>query len=389
MNAFRLLPALLLTTAAMHAQNPGLYSGWMPDPTRQQTYALHRSSSAESTGGNADARTISPGQTMTVLDVDGPGMVSHIWFTIDDNEPYALKRIVLRMYWDGEATPSVETPIGDFFGLGNGLYYRWESLMLSCGGDKALNSYFPMPYAHHARITVTNEGKNSVQHLYWNIDYRVDAQPLAANPLPKDTLYFHAQYRQAQPNHGWTGTWYENGDPMVSYKRNLDGKDNYVWLDAQGHGQFIGVTMSVLQNQDGWFGEGDDMFQIDGDAISILGTGSEDYFLGAWGYGGGQDFLLHGAPIVGKEIAGERSSMYRFHFDSPIPFTKSIRASIEHGHANHRSDNFYSVAYWYQAEPHAAFPPLPDVDQRIPTLQFVGGPGNAKGPYDPGSLHPR
>ena len=177
--------------------------------------------------------------------------------------------------------------------------------------------------------------RDCVNHLYWNIDYRVDAQP-----LPKDTLYFHAQYRQAQPNHGWTGSWYENGDPMVNYKRNLDGKDNYVWLEAQGHGQFIGVTMSVLQNQDGWFGEGDDMFQIDGDAISILGTGSEDYFLGAWGYMGSQDFLFHGAPVVGKEIAGERSSMYRFHFDSPIPFTKSIRASIEHGHANHRSDNY-------------------------------------------------
>src|SRR5271155_797494 len=143
MKAFRLLPALLLTTTAMHAQNSGLYTGWMPDPTRQQTYTLYRSSSAESTGGNADARTISPGQTMTVLDVEGPGMVSHIWFTIDDNEPYALKRIVLRMYWDGETTPSVETPLGDFFGLGNGLYYKWESLMLSCGGDKALNSYFP------------------------------------------------------------------------------------------------------------------------------------------------------------------------------------------------------------------------------------------------------
>jgi hypothetical protein len=377
---FVLTSVLLAAAIPAFAQLPG----WMPDPTKQQTYTLHRSSSGETTGGNADARTISPGETMTVLDADGPGMVSHIWFTIDDNESYAPKRIVLRMYWDGETTPSVETPIGDFFGLGNGLYYKWESLMLSCGGDKALNSYFPMPYAHHARITVTNEGKSSVNHLYWNIDYRVDAQP-----LPKDTLYFHAQYRQAQPNHGWTGSWYENGDPMVNYKRNLDGKDNYTWLEAQGHGQFVGVTMSVLQNQDGWFGEGDDMFQIDGDAISIIGTGSEDYFLGAWGYGGSQDFLLHGAPVVGREIAGERSSMYRFHFDSPIPFTKSIRASIEHGHANHRSDNFYSVAYWYQAEPHGAFPVLPDVDERIPTLEFVGGPGNAKGPYDPNSLHPR
>jgi hypothetical protein len=377
---FAFASLLLAAGASALAQMPS----WMPDPTRQQTYALHRSSSADVTGANADARVLSPGQTLAVLDADGPGMVSHIWFTIDDGEPYALKRIVLRMYWDGEATPSVETPIGDFFGLGNGLYYRWESLVLSCGADRALNSYFPMPYARHARITVTNEGKEPVSHLYWNIDYRIDAQP-----LPKDTLYFHAQYRQAQPNHGWTGNWYENGDPIVNYKQNLDGKDNYLWLEAVGHGQFVGVTMSVLQNQDGWFGEGDDMFQVDGDAPAIVGTGSEDYFLGAWGYGGPQDFLLHGAPVVGKEIAGERSSMYRFHLDSPVPFAKSFRATIEHGHANHRSDNFYSVAYWYQAEPHAAFPALPAVDDRIPTLEFVGGPGNAKGPYDPGSLHPR
>ena len=378
---------LLLTTAAAYAQAPAATgtqaSAWMPDPTRQQTYTLHRSSSREKTGANADARTVTPGQTLTVLDTDGPGLISHIWFTLDDPEPYALKRIVLRMYWDGETSPSVETPIGDFFGLGNGLYYHWESLMLSAGGDKALNSWFPMPYAHHARITVTDEGKQNLNHLYWNIDYRVNNQP-----LPPDTLYFHAEYRQAQPNHGWTGNWYENGDPIVNYRRNLDGKDNYEWFEAKGHGQFIGVTMSVLQNQDGWWGEGNDMFTIDGQP-TIVGTGSEDYFLGAWDFGGSQDFMLHGAPVVGKELAGERSSVYRFHFDSPVPFTTSMKASIEHGHANHRSDSYYSVAYWYQAEPHLPFPALPDVDQRIPVLEFVGGPGNAKGPYDPGSLHPR
>jgi hypothetical protein len=374
------LPALLLATVFAQSQIPSVF----PDPTHLQTYTLHRSSSREATGANADARPVSPGQTLTVLDVDGPGIVSHIWFTLDDAEPYALKRIVLRMYWDGETTPSVETPIGDFFGLGNGVYFHWESMLLSAGYDKALNCYMPMPYGHHARITVTNEGKQTMSHLYWNIDYRVNAES-----LPADTLYFHAQYRQAQPNTGWTGNWYENGDPIVNYKRNLDGKDNYTWFEAKGRGQFVGVTFSVLQNQDGWWGEGNDMFQIDGEAPSIVGTGGEDYFLGSWGFGGPQDYMLHGAPVVGKEIAGERSSMYRFHFDSPIPFTKSIRASIEHGHANHRSDNFYSVAYWYQAEPHAAFPALPDVDQRIPTLQFVGGPGNAKGPYDPNSLHPR
>ncbi len=359
-------------------------SGWMPDPTRQQTYTLHRSSSREETGANADARTVTPGQTLTVLDVDGPGMVSHIWFTMDAPETYALKRVVLRMYWDGESTPSVETPLGDFFGLGLGAYVHWESLMLSAGSDKALNSYFPMPYAKHARITITDEGKQAVKSLYWNIDYRVDSKP-----LPPDTLYFHAEYRQAQPNHGWTTNWYENSDSIVNYKRNLDGKDNYEWFTAKGHGQYVGVTMSVLQNQDAWWGEGNDMFQIDGDKPTIVGTGGEDYFLGSWAFESPQDYLLHGAPVVGAQLAGERQSMYRFHFDSPIPFTKSMRASMEHGHANHRSDNFYSVAYWYQAEPHQPFPPLPDVDERIPTLQLVGGPGNAKGPNDPASLHPR
>jgi Protein of unknown function (DUF2961) len=137
--------------------------------------------------------------------------------------------------------------------------------------------------------------------------------------------------------------------------------------------------MSVLQNQDFWWGEGDDMFFIDGEKIpSIIGTGSEDYFLGAFDFGTRPfSYRLFGAPVKGEEFAGSRSSVYRFHLDSPIPFTKSLRATIEHGHANVRSDNYYSVAYWYQTEPHANFPRLPAVDDRIPKLQPTGGPGNA------------
>jgi len=137
--------------------------------------------------------------------------------------------------------------------------------------------------------------------------------------------------------------------------------------------------MSVLQNQDGWWGEGDDMFFIDGESLpSINGTGSEDYFLGAWDFGSHSfAYGLMGAPVKGEEHAGSRSSVYRFHLDSPIPFTKSLRATIEHGHANVRSDNFFSVAYWYQSEPHAASPALPSVETRIPSLYQVGGPGNA------------
>jgi len=380
------LTTLLLLSAAMLSTTPLFGQGSLPDITQQQTYTLHHVSSGEPTGGNVDALTITPGQTITLLDADGPGLVSHIWITINSGEPYHLKRIVLRMYWDGEASPSVESPIGDFFGLGLGQYHSWTSEMLSVGNNNALNSFFPMPYRKHARITVTNEGKERVNSFYYNIDYRTDS-----HPLPADTLYFHAEYRQAQPNQGWTNQWYQNSDPNVFYKRNLDGKDNYVWFDAKGHGQYIGVTMSVLQNQDGWWGEGDEMFFIDGSLTpGISGTGTEDYFLGAWDFGGvAFSYPFYGAPIVGPEIAGSRSSVYRFHFDSPIPFKTSMKATIEHGNANHRSDNFYSVAYWYQAEPHEPFPPLPSMDDRIPVLKIVGGPGNDGQTVHPPSLSPR
>ena len=344
------------------------------DLTQQQDYVLKRVSSADPSGANADFRQIEPGATLTLMDANGPGMLTHIWFTVASPEAYHLKTLALRIYWDHEAAPSIEAPLGDFFGLGLGEYHRWESEPLSVGSDKALNSFFPMPFQKHARITVSNEGQRKVDAFYFNLDYRAYSQP-----LPSGTLYFHAQFRQAQPNLGWTSDWQKNGDPKVDRKTNLDGKENYVWLDAVGRGHFAGVTMSVLQNQDGWWGEGDDMFFIDGEARpSIAGTGSEDYFLGAWDFGGHPfSYRFYGAPVVGEERAGSRSSVYRFHLDSPIPFTKSIRATIEHGHANHRSDNFYSVAYWYQSEPHTPYPVLPAVDQRIPRPQQVGGPGNA------------
>ena len=351
----------------------GQTSGWQPDLSRQQTYVAHRASSTDPTGANADFRSVAPGTTLTVLDVDGPGTISHIWFTIADSEPYHLKRIVLRIYWDQEQSPSVEAPIGDFFGLGLGYYYRWQSELLSVGSDKSLNCFFPMPFQGHARITATNEGERPIGSFYYNIDYRTDS-----HPFPADIVYFHAQYQQAQPNRGWTNSWTNNQDPSVNNRTNLNGQGNYVWMEAKGHGQYVGVTMSVLQNQDFWWGEGDDMFFIDGETTpSIVGTGSEDYFLGAWDFGGKPfSYQLYGAPVVGEELAGSRSSVYRFHLDSPIPFHQSFKATIEHGNANHRSDNYYSVAYWYQAEPHQPFPPLPPVAQRLPALQMVGGPGN-------------
>jgi len=373
---------LLGLTQSVDAQSCLDTSAPLWNLTSTHDYTQKRSSSYARNGGNADARPIPPGETLTVLDDAGPGVLTHVWFTIASPEALHLKKLVLRIYWDGESSPSVESPVGDFFGLGLGEYFLYQSIPLSVGADKALNSFFVMPFQKHARVTVTNEGSQKVDSFYFNIDYRACAKPLAAQ-----TLYFHAQYRQAAPAKGWTNDWKENGDPKVNDRPNLTGEDNYVWMEARGRGQFAGVTMSILQNQDGWWGEGDDMFFVDanerGSSIddkarpSINGTGSEDYFLGAWGFGTHSfAYGLYGAPVKGDEKAGSRTSVYRFHLDSPIPFTKSLKATIEHGHANHRSDNFYSVAYWYQTEPHSPFPALPAVRERLPQVRATGGPGS-------------
>jgi hypothetical protein len=369
MKKFLLLIIFSFLVLPLFAQDSATSLATLP---QARDYVQHRSSSYDRSGGNGDARPVAPGETLTLLDEAGPGTISHVWVTIASDDPAHLKALVLRMYWDGEATPSVEAPIGDFFGLGLGDYTLYQSIPLQVASDKALNCFFPMPYAKHARITVTNEGSIKTDAFYFNIDYRTYTKA-----LPADSLYFHAQYRQAAPAQGTSNQWQSNGD--MDHLKNLDGKDNYVWMEAMGRGHFVGVTMSVLQNQDKWWGEGDDMFFVDGEKLpSINGTGSEDYFLGAWDFGGHPfAYGLFGAPRVGQEVAGGRWSLYRFHLDSPIPFTKSLRATIEHGHANHRSDNFFSVAYWYQAEPHATFPALPPLEQRIPRIYAVGGPGNA------------
>jgi hypothetical protein len=354
----KLLPILVTLALALPtvAQEPTSVA--LSDLTRPHDYVLKRSSSYDRTGGNADYRELAPGGTLTLLDADGPSEVTHVWMTIASPEMFHLKKLVLRMYWDGEATPSVEAPVGDFFGLGLGDYFLYESAPLAVGADKALNSFFVMPFQKHALITVTNDGTEKVRAYYFNIDYRAYSRP-----LPADSLYFHAQYRQCAPCTAIQGDG-----------KNLNGDGNYVWVEAQGRGHFAGVTMSVLENADRWWGEGDDMFFVDGEKQpSINGTGTEDYFLGAWDFGGKPfAYPLFGAPQVGPERAGSRWSVYRFHLDSPITFTKSLRATIEHGHANDRADNYYSVAYWYQTEPHAPFPALLAVEDRLPRLHSSG-----------------
>jgi hypothetical protein len=326
---------------------------------RLRDYKCRRSSSWDRTGGNNDSVRVEPGETATLLDVTGAGVITHIWFTINSSDHMHLKNLVLRAWWDGESAPSIEVPIGDFYGLGLGEYFTYQSALLAVAPAKALNAYFQMPFASAARITVTNEGKARTDNLYFAIDYTT------VTKLPEGLGRFHAQYRQQAPCKRSAKT----------DEKNLIGEDNYVFLEATGKGHFVGVTHGVEQNTDGWFGEGDDMFFIDGDvAPTINGTGTEDYYNGAWDFYG-QVFanMRQGAPyIVDPERTGGRYCLYRWHTESPITFEKSIKVTIEHGHANDRADNFYSTAYWYQTEPHAEFPKLPPTEARVPKVTVTG-----------------
>jgi len=325
--------------------------------SRLRNYSSRRSSSWDRTGGNADWVAVDPGESATLFDVTGAGVVTHLWFTINSPDRMHLKNLVLRAWWDGESSPSVEVPIGDFFGLGLGEYFVYQSALLAVAPVKALNAYFQMPFANAARMTVTNEGPDRVRSLYFAIDY------VALSAIPGDLGRFHAQYRQAAPCKA-----------VMSNGKNLSGRDNYVFLEAKGKGHVIGVTQSVLQNQNGWFGEGDDMIFIDGDPKpTINGTGTEDFYNGAWDFGLQSFANLHqGAPyVVDPERIGGRYCMYRWFVEGPLHFEKSIRVTIEHGTANNRSDNFFSTAYWYQTEPHAPFPPLPAPAERVPKVFAV------------------
>jgi hypothetical protein len=355
------------------------------DLYKPRTYIQQRLSSYDRTGANDDGNwknSIQPGETRTIGDITGPGIITHMWYTISTNEHYHLKKIVLRMYWDDEQLPAVEAPIGDFFGLGLGKYFLYESGPLSVGSQKALNSYFPMPFRSKARITITNEGTDPIKAFYYNIDWQKHEQ------LPEDVPYFYAEYRQSTPTPGVTTDWKLNRD--ANDLQNPAGEKNYVMFEAEGKGHYVGVTHSILQNQGDWWGEGDEfIFVDDRTSPTMIGTGSEDYYLGAWCYGGcgispfggtQPEFAYkhYGNPVNGGDNRGAEWMVYRFHTDSPVPFNEYFKMSMEHGHANHRSDNWYTCAYWYQQGPHRLRKPLPPVEERIPKMVNVEGPTHGK-----------
>jgi hypothetical protein len=365
----RLLSAAGLAAAPAAAQaapqSPAPAAGAasiLPSYTRAQRYKSLKQSSYDKTGGNRDAWRIEPGAVYEIFNAQGAGVISHIWFTIAAQGGDHLKELVLRAYWDGNAKPSVEAPIGDFFGLNLNGYFIYESAYLACSPGRSLNCYFAMPYKKSARLTVTNEGKQPVGSFYSNIDY------MSVPALPDDALYFHAQYRQSAPCvPAQFGT-----NPKI----NPDGAKNHVYMETRGRGHLMGITIGVLQNAPGWWGEGDDMIFVDDEKMpAIIGTGSEDYLLGSWNFGGrdGATPFAHayyGAPqIVNAERVGGRYVCYRWHGDNPVTFERYLKHTMEHGHANDRGDNFFSCAYWYQATPYTDFPALPGVAERIPVVK--------------------
>ncbi len=320
---------------ALSPAAPG--TDWVPAYARLQRFRSRKQSSHDVTGGNNDAWEIKAGAEKEIFSATGAGVITHVWFTIAA-APMHLKELVLRANWDGNAKPSIETPIGDFFGLNLGDYVVFESQYLACSPGQSLNCYFAMPYRKAARLTVTNEGDRDVGAFYSNIDY------VETESLPDDALYFHAHYHQAVPNQA---QHLDNG-------KNLDGATNYVYCETRGRGHLMGVTLGVIQNAEGWMGEGDDMIFIDDASTpTIIGTGTEDYFLGSWNFGGrmhAQPFSHHqyGAPLIqSPERVGGRYCLYRFHGDNPVTFAKKLKHTMEHGHANDRADNFYSCAFWY------------------------------------------
>ena len=335
-------------------------AGFLPGYARAQNYLSLKQSSFDRTGGNRDYWNIPPGQTLEIFKADQPGVISHIWFTIAAGSANHLKELVLRGWWDGNTKPSIEAPIGDFFGLNLGSYQIYESQYLACSPGRSLNCYFAMPYKS-ARLSVTHEGRAQVGAFYSNIDYKT------VPALPPDALYFHAQYRQSAPCVPTTGD---------DAKLNPKGGMNYVYGETKGRGHLMGVTLGVLQNADGWWGEGDDMIFVDDEnSPVIVGTGSEDYFLGSWDFGGRDGAIpfahrMYGAPLIqAAERTGGRYCCYRWHGDNPVTFTRYMKHTMEHGHANNRGDNFFSVCYWYQSQPYTDFPAMPPVEQRIPKVR--------------------
>lgn len=350
-----------------------MMNGFFDDITRMGRGSSHRASSYDISGGNDDSWRFAPGERRVIADISGPGKITHLWFTQSCGDPDFLRKIVLSIRWDGEDNPSVLAPLGDFFCLGHGIVNSYQSLFFNAsarkdyvfGGPVGLNCYLPMPFSKGARVELINESGAEV-YQYFYVDYELYDEPLA-----EDILYFHAAFHRENPTVGW-GHEIPVNHPLSNIK-NLSDRDNYLLLEVEGEGHFIGFNLSVTNlqpdemnpHENTWWGEGDEMYVIDGEPWPprIHGTGTEDALNQAYGM---QDnaYLYNGSSVYEHKTGGYQTS-YVFFPTHPVRFKKSLRASIEHGHANHLSNECASVAYWYQREPHRPIELLP-VKKRLP-----------------------
>ena len=345
--------------------------GLLASLTRVKKARSLRAASWDTTGRNNDAWNIEPHETRVLADIKGPGCINHIWMTQRDG----YRNVLLRAFWDDEEQPSILCPLGDFFGLGNEIVNSYDSLLFSAstGGNHqfntgcALNCYVQMPFNKSARIELVNEG-DEMHRQYFYIDYELYEQP-----LDDEVAYFHAQFRRENPCDGWGQEIRVNTQEanIVNAERQA-WDNNYLILEAEGRGHYIGCNLSITNFQGTWWGEGDDMIWVDGYKWppDLHGTGSEDYLNQAWGMQPNA-FRHNGSSIYEPDTDGYQTS-YVFHLENPIRFEKEIRATIEHGHGNHLRNETSSVAYWYQLEPHKPFGILP-VQQRKPVLKDANG----------------
>ncbi|MGC9035331.1 MAG: glycoside hydrolase family 172 protein [Verrucomicrobiia bacterium] len=317
---------------------------------------------------NFDNFRVAPGDTHTLLDVKGPGVITHIWITFLGPEPQPWAKngsanhqeMLLRMFWDGEKEPAVEAPVGDFFANCFGKRSEVISLPVIVEDGDSYNCFWRMPFKKSAKIQIVNQSDKPISLLYYNIDW------IKLKSLPKDTPYFYARYRQEYPAQ--------------------NGKD-YVVLETEGRGHYVGTVLAVRTRSPAWFGEGDEKIYIDGEKIpSIWGTGTEDYFLSAWGLKKAST-PYSGVPYFDQwGIVGGHTSAYRWHINDPIVFTKSIKVTFEHygwispdenpdyksTSWNEREDDISSVAFWYQIGKPKFNEPVPDAKQRrLPNIDKI------------------
>jgi hypothetical protein len=289
--------------------------------------------------------TLGKGTTVTLADIKGPGVIQHIWLTVKDT---AYRNCMLRFFWDDEKTPSVEVPVGDFFCNGHGLRCKVNSLPIVVNPTGGFNCYFPMPFRSRAVITIENQHWEDIGGFYYQVNY-------ALTEIPENAASFHAQWRRS----------------MTSRNHS-----EHVILDGvKGRGHYVGTYLAWTQLSDGWWGEGEVKFFIDGDEEhpTICGTGTEDYFGGAWCFGETYSTPFLGYPLWQKEPGQvPKHGMYRWHIPDPIRFARDLRVTVQAlGWWPNRkyqplTDDIASTAYWYQTEPHAPFPDMPPVQERWP-----------------------